>query len=256
MPFDSEFSPISPSPGFPWVGGASTEIIPIGGSAFRPSDIAGLALWLDGSDGGTMFDAVSDGSPVANHGAVARWEDKSGNGRHFTQSTAGSRPLFVSGSGVVFDGTDDTLSSSWSLDQPITEFVVYASSSGNVFAKLTSSSGGGIELISFDFVSGSGVDTVIAGGTIVQFTPSESLQVLRVHWNASDSAAFRNGAELQTGDPGAVGVDGTEWLASNSGGSGFLACSIRERILYDTILSAELTAAVESYLFAKWGITP
>ena len=50
------------------------------------------ALWLDGADSSTLFDAVSGGSLVAPAGTVARWEDKSGNARHVVQSNSGLRP--------------------------------------------------------------------------------------------------------------------------------------------------------------------
>jgi hypothetical protein len=51
------------------------------------------ALWLDAADASTLFDATSGGSPVAADGAVARWEDKSGNANHATQSTEANRPV-------------------------------------------------------------------------------------------------------------------------------------------------------------------
>jgi hypothetical protein len=57
------------------------------------------ALWLDAADASTVT-TVSD--------AVSQWNDKSGNNRHATQSTAGSRPGYGSVSlngklGVVFN---------------------------------------------------------------------------------------------------------------------------------------------------------
>jgi hypothetical protein len=58
-----------------------------------PADISGLQLWLDAADPAVLFDATSSGSLVAADGAVARWQDKSGNNRHATQSTSGNRPL-------------------------------------------------------------------------------------------------------------------------------------------------------------------
>jgi len=77
-------------------------------------DIAGLQLWLDASDAQTLFDATTGGSLVAADGGVARWEDKSGNARHATQGTAGSRPArktaVQNGLGVVrFDGSNDSM---------------------------------------------------------------------------------------------------------------------------------------------------
>jgi hypothetical protein len=61
------------------------------GGSWTPAQIS-TALWLDAADSSTLFDATSGGSLVAADGAIARWEDKSGNTRHFTQATSGSRP--------------------------------------------------------------------------------------------------------------------------------------------------------------------
>jgi hypothetical protein len=58
----------------------------------NPTSVTGLQLWLDASDASTLYDATSGGSLVAADGGVARWEDKSGNARHMTQGTSGSRP--------------------------------------------------------------------------------------------------------------------------------------------------------------------
>jgi hypothetical protein len=81
--------------------------------------IAGLQLHLDASDASTLFDATTGGSVVAADGGVARWEDKSGNGRHATQSTSANRPArktsVQNGLGVLrFDGSNDSLSVSGS----------------------------------------------------------------------------------------------------------------------------------------------
>jgi hypothetical protein len=71
---------------------------------WTPADIT-TALWLDASDG-TTINIVSS--------AVEQWNDKSGNGRHFSQGTSGRRPTILSaelnGLNVMrFDGTDDCL---------------------------------------------------------------------------------------------------------------------------------------------------
>jgi len=59
---------------------------------WTPADIT-TALWLDAADSSTLFDAVSGGSTPAADGAVARWEDKSGNNNHATQSDSTRRPI-------------------------------------------------------------------------------------------------------------------------------------------------------------------
>jgi hypothetical protein len=80
-----------------------------------PQLISGLQLWLDGSDAATLFDTTSGGSLVAADGAVARWEDISGNARHVTQGTSSARPVRKTGiqnglAVVRFDGSNDFMS--------------------------------------------------------------------------------------------------------------------------------------------------
>jgi hypothetical protein len=83
------------------------------GGTWTPSQIT-TALWLDAADSSTLFDAVSGGSLVAADGAIARWQDKSGNARHVTQGTLLNRPLRKtavqnSRDVVRFDGLNDLL---------------------------------------------------------------------------------------------------------------------------------------------------
>lgn len=57
-------------------------------SLFKPTNISNLDLWLDASDGNTLYDATSGGNLVTTDGStVKRWEDKSGNSNHATEST-------------------------------------------------------------------------------------------------------------------------------------------------------------------------
>jgi hypothetical protein len=54
-----------------------------GGAAFDPSRLAGLQLWLDASDTSSL---------TFNGSTVSEWRDLSGNGRHYSQSTAANQP--------------------------------------------------------------------------------------------------------------------------------------------------------------------
>jgi hypothetical protein len=68
------------------LGGASTISVPL--------TISGLALWLDASDASTLFQAHTGTTPaVADNDVVGYWGDKSGNGKHVTQSTAAYKPV-------------------------------------------------------------------------------------------------------------------------------------------------------------------
>lgn len=65
-------------------------------STFTPRSISGLALWLDASDSGSLFQN-SDGTvpATASSDPVGYWGDKSGNGRHAVQATAARRPSVI-----------------------------------------------------------------------------------------------------------------------------------------------------------------
>lgn len=54
------------------------------------------SIWLDASTNAYLYTLDSGGSLVTDGQAVGRWEDRSGNGRHYTQAVAGSRPVYRS----------------------------------------------------------------------------------------------------------------------------------------------------------------
>jgi hypothetical protein len=80
----------------------------------KPREIQGCQLALDASIPTSLYDATSGGSLVAANGAVARWEDQSGNAYHVTQSTGANQPLrrVAQKSGldaIQFDNSNDRL---------------------------------------------------------------------------------------------------------------------------------------------------
>jgi hypothetical protein len=62
-----------------------------GPRTFTPLSLS-PALWLDASDTSTLFDV--SGNVVAPDGAIARWEDKSGNGRHAVKKIRKTEKVF------------------------------------------------------------------------------------------------------------------------------------------------------------------
>lgn len=82
------------------------------------------ALWLDAADASTV--SVATG--------VSEWRDKSGNNRHFTQSTPASQPAYnrngINGLGSIsFDPTNDALQrtpEAWAFQYPVTAFIVFS----------------------------------------------------------------------------------------------------------------------------------
>lgn len=87
-----------------------------GGGAWSPLELFAAGekgVWYDPSDFSTMWQDTAGTTPVTAVGqAVARIDDKSGNGNHATQATPASRPLLQESGGkyyLDFDGTDDAL---------------------------------------------------------------------------------------------------------------------------------------------------
>lgn len=87
-----------------------------GGGGFAPLRLFALGeqgAWYDPSDLTTLYQDSAGTTPVTAHGQpVGLMLDKSGNGRHASQPTAASRPLYQSVGGLqylLFDGIDDFL---------------------------------------------------------------------------------------------------------------------------------------------------
>jgi hypothetical protein len=85
------------------------------GVAFLPSDLSNLAFFYDFSDIASLFQDSAATTPVAsNSDPIGYATDKSGNGRHFLQTTAGFRLTYKTGvqngkSGALCNGVDQFL---------------------------------------------------------------------------------------------------------------------------------------------------
>ena len=256
-----------------------------------PQTISGLQLWLDASDASTLYDATTGGSLVAADGGVARWEDKSGNARHATQSTSGDRPLrktsVQGGKDVLrFDGSGDTLSIG---DDATFKFLHSANST--VFIALTRSSSSGSAIMCtnnggtgtvgwssyffdgtatndrFGLLVGRGqqgvaVSQVNSGNGVISSGWSALSFVSKpTDATAGNRASLRRNGGTAIADNAATGTVST----SNSQGAfvigayvGYAADyggDIAEIIIYDSALSDTDREAVENYLLAKWAIT-
>jgi hypothetical protein len=252
--------------------------------------IGGLQLWLDSSDANTLFDATTGGSLVAADGSVARWEDKSGNGRHYTQSNATWRPARKTNQQngldtILLDGSNDHLIGGDYLD-------LNSTNSLTVFCviKTLTSDANGYEIINkrnSPFGQDNGWALLVWTDQKLQFlcvdnnsyyvTSSDStvsanncavFTLRTASGSLSASTNFhRNGSSLADTDTFtdiSTGPDVSKKIMlgineSGAEGSGTFARPFSghfcEFIIYNSILSDVNRAAVESYLITKWGIT-
>jgi hypothetical protein len=240
-------------------------------TVWNPSMIT-TALWLDAADASTIT-TVS--------GAVTQWDDKSGNKRNATQSTAGSSPVvtangLASKSVITFDGSDDFMDVVTTVFQGIGSFQVHW-----IFARLGAGSGSAdgyrpsIALTStssnrsaFHFVNNTnnfaasypffGVAPSwnsydLSTGTIYQ---NNSANLLSFNAGASDWSVFRNGTQEGTASRGGTvpaDVSGLRLAQEPS--------PLRTSNIYFAEIVMTLNAdtaerqKLEGYLAHKWGLT-
>jgi hypothetical protein len=236
--------------------------------------ISGLELWYDAADASTMFDATSGGLPVSSNGAIARWQDKSGNGRHLTQATIASRPLFqpsqLNGFPVVtFDGSNDMLANSAAGSNGVGDFSIFyvartitagASEDLPLFlgtpavsragrAIYRPSNGTTLGFATWGNDLGSSAYSLDAGGAYHIFgarLSGANLQLRRnglgTSYTLSQSPLSVSGNIFQLG---AIELNNFQYAAN---------ISFAEVLVFYAYASNEVTSAVESYLSSKWAI--
>jgi hypothetical protein len=242
--------------------------------SWAPTDIANIALWLDATAG--LYDATTGGAAVTANGAyIARWEDRSGNARHFSQATVNSRPTLAtaglnSKATLYFDGTDDFLDATYSRPYAAqTLFLVVrvdlAKAQIGIFAE--SQAAASDQSLYLPAVAG---PTSIGSTTDGSATRrSASAYTLATYYIATFThsgttiANYLNGvaavAEADTFPGGTYNVArarlGGRINSNGTNVSGVnLQGSIGEVIAYDRLLTTSERDTVHAYLSTKWGI--
>ena len=257
-------------------GGGGGDTLDGGGgdATFSPASLTSLALWLDATSG--LYSATSGGSLVtANGAAIGRWEDRSTNARHFTQSTVNSRPVLASASlngknTITFDGTDDFLDGLYTRSYPAQTLFV-------VFSVAASKGGVGIFAESLSGVTDQ-ANYLAARQNLLQVGSTANASVTGLSVRDITLGTFAIGTFTHTGTQIINYLNGTAGVAAadtfpaanyevvrarlggriNGNGSivtgSNLAGSIAEVIAYDRLLDTAERQQVESYLGTKWGI--
>jgi hypothetical protein len=241
-------------------------------TGFNPKSIAGLAIWAD----------ISKTSSLTFNGStVSQVNDLSGNGFHFTQSTANNQPTYqATGANgrptLLFDGTDLMVSSATIANyilNPTTgpAFVVVmvafwptAASSGSLLAGSDSQAAGRV-LIASNF-GGSGGNTLfdvvdtstgrLSTGAIGDETVSPHVVTF---YRQLGTMAYRIDGAVRGSLTGAVGNFATTTAKFQVGKvdavGGTLSMYMSETLVYAAVLSAGDIQKAERGLGKKWGIT-
>lgn len=219
-----------------------------GGGAFSPTDIPGLALWLDASDAATI---------THSSGAVSQLDDKSGNGRHASQATAAEQPSTgtktLNGKNVIAHDGSDTLLALLPLfpaETPITFFMAWRHVSA---AFMLAPSGNGF-MGAGQSGSTFGSESVAAGATVTYYKDGV-VQALSTRDDVY--VAFAGGTHIATitNDVGYGGDAELGAMANFSSSSFRPEADLAEVLMYDTVLSTADREAAEQYLADRWGVT-
>lgn len=227
---------------------------------FSPSQVSGLQLWLDASQGVT-----TDGTTPATDGAaVQQWNDQSGNGYTAIQNTGGSKPTFktsiFNGKPVLrFNGSHTLVTSSFlgaSFNTSFTSFIVVNKANTN-FEVSTSNQGVtwfSSREINLAYNTNGLSDTQIKNRTLG--TVGGNLGVETFRYNGSTKTLRFNGyvsvSEAATGN---LGLNGTLTIGNlSSGGFGYHG-DIAELVIYNRALTNLEISDVEAYLAAKYEIS-
>lgn len=256
---------------------------------WNPSLISGLQIWLDSSDGSTLYQS-SGGSLAASDGdPVGYWADKSGNGRNALQSDGTKKPAFklsqVNGKpSVRFDGVNDYLQSTigirpneWTLFIVAKKnvsgqnyFCACSDSSGSGHSRYLEFSGGYPSSNNFWFLVGgrasasantfegwttsaSTIDTVNFFQANYSFRLSDTPNVLLRKSQTSVTVLRTLGNDLTEMNQNSIFKFGIGCLGEYVT-DGFLDGHICELIVYDSRLTESQKAGCEIYLNSKWGV--
>ena len=240
-------------------------------TAWTPAQLSGLALWLDAADVNTI---------TLNGANVSQWNDKSGNNRNVSQTTASRQPAFVANSLnnnpiIAFDGTDDTLVNPGAalirnvggasiilvgrrrtdVASEATAVMIPTSAATRatilwrgVFAGNTGVGTGGRRLVT---------DSFQALGT-QPYTSNYEVVISRFDYANADLRLFQNGT--QTGQRAFQTAGITEndagglFVGANTVGSSTINLDLAEIIIVHSALSTEQRQLLEGYLAWKWGL--
>jgi hypothetical protein len=245
--------------------GLGLGLHPNDGDLFNPSTVFTGATggWYDPSDLTTLFQDTAGTTPVTTDGqSVARINDKSGNGLHLTQATAGSRPLYKTANGLswlLHDGVDDCLFKTTPItgvNQSIAASVsdVIGSANRAIWADIVSASD---RIILSD--SGSSIIAGYYNGTVYTSksgaaNASPHVDLAEIIKGTSTNLRVNTAAQVGTTNPASIATVGVCLGGTAPSGGIMFSGRCYGLLQIARALTADERAGLETYMGAKAGI--
>lgn len=227
----------------------TTIIIPV---AFTPANLSNLKLWVK-----------SDVGVVLTSGKVSQWSDQSGNNNHLLQASASKRPTVVSADingkdSILFDGSDDNMTASFTLAQPETVFLIYKAPTRTVDDYIFDGLNGG-NTMGYEYYPAAN-RLLMYAGSLGPNTGTDELAANTyglatcIFKGASSVLQINNNTQI-TGSAGTASPNGISLGGYNFGGPYFGNISVAELIIMSSAATATERANMKSYVTARYGIT-
>jgi hypothetical protein len=238
-----------------------------GAQEFKPTDIDGLVVWLDGADSSTIWADAARTTSATNNGIIEAWDDKSGNNRGFSK-TVSDRPIYNETANAIYFNT-----AAARMRGPSNNFLpqtgaktIYAV----ILSETAASSGNGVLSYALSTTTGAagGITTEIALRTATRTWISSSPVSTNVTAIVSMTQAstgnlhaatkmFRNGKEVaRTSGTDGARVDDEQdmWIGVAFSTTGYIG-RMYEILMYNTEHTESQRDQVHKYLADKWSIT-
>ena len=253
---------------------------PAGSAAFTPTSIAGLQLWLDASDSGTLYTDSAGSTPATADGdPVGRWADKSGNTAHALQTDGTQKPtlkLAIKNSKNVcrFNSTSSKmLGTLLAKNTDCTMVAVLRMNTSDAswraalttgFLNSTTATSGQIHgLIKQNNTNNKMLVTSFTGAT--DGNPSQSMGANWASCFATFTNTGTNASRIWVNGTAAVGDPKTVTAITDQGyvyyiGRGLQAASefwngdLAELMIYNVALGTINQTSIQEYLNTKWGV--
>lgn len=219
-----------------------------------PSEISGLKLWLDASDSSTLYQSSGGSLASADGDPVGQWRDKSGNSNHLSQTDGTKKPvvkLAVKNNlpCVRFDGSNDKMALSFTLNQPEFVFAVFSCKTNGAQAW-----DGATQDYMWGWVSTTTFETYAGayGPKITNFSLN-NFCLIEALYNGASSEIFMNGVSGGTGNVGAFNAGGFT-IGGSAGNFSNQNMDVCEILIYQAALGSVDRKKVEAYLSAKWSV--
>lgn len=229
---------------------------------FSPLSLPSPIYWFDANDPATMF-LESSGSPPGSTPAgdlegVGAWRDKSGNGRHVTQSLLGNRPLrdaSLNPTVLTPDSNDRLLSSAFTaIAQPFS--IVFVSDNQTNLGTFFDHGSAGTRILAQRGASNTLV-SMFAGTSLAVTVPDTTLRrAYLFEYNGASSKVWTVvGSDfVQAGATGNAGTNTMADIRLFGNATNFLsALQMSETFASGAVLTAQQRLDTATYLLAKWG---